>query len=47
MKVTIKDFGPIKNYEIDLEKKLIVNYCINNIGKSCAMNVIYLMAWTS
>jgi AAA15 family ATPase/GTPase len=43
MKITIKDFGPIKNYEVDLRKKFIVNYGLNNIGKSCAMNVIYLM----
>jgi len=43
MKVIIKNFGPIKNYEVDLGKKFIVNYGPNNIGKSCAMNVVYLM----
>jgi hypothetical protein len=43
MKIIIKDFGPIKKYEADLSKKFIVNYGLNNIGKSCAMNVIYLM----
>ena len=43
MKVVIKNFGPIKNYEVDLRKKLIVNYGPNNIGKSCAMNVVYLL----
>ncbi|MCL1876381.1 MAG: AAA family ATPase [Synergistaceae bacterium] len=43
MKITIRDFGPIKNYEVDLNKKFIVNYGLNNIGKSCAMNVIYLL----
>ena len=43
MKITIRNFGPIKKYEADLSKMLIVNYGINNIGKSCAMNVTYLL----
>ena len=43
MKIMIKHFGPIKNYEVYLKKKLIVNYGLNNIGKSCAMNVVYLL----
>lgn len=43
MKIKITDFGPIKEFEFDLSKKLIVTYGDNNIGKSYAMQVAYLL----
>ena len=43
MKIKITDFGPIKEFEFDLSKKLIVTYGDNNIGKSYAMQIVYLL----
>lgn len=43
MKIKIVNFGPIKEFEFDLSKKLIVTYGDNNIGKSYAMQVVYLL----
>ncbi len=43
MKIKITDFGPIKEFEFDFSKKLIVTYGDNNIGKSYAMQIAYLL----
>ena len=43
MKITIKNFGPIDHFEFDLEKDLHVIYGENNIGKSWAISVVYLL----
>ena len=43
MKITIKNFGPIDHFEFDLEKDLHVIYGENNIGKSWAIEVLYLL----
>ncbi len=43
MKISIKNFGPIEHFEFDLEKDLHVIYGENNIGKSWAVNLIYLV----
>lgn len=42
MKVKIENWGPIKCCEYDLDKDVIVTYGDNNIGKSYAMQLIYL-----
>jgi predicted ATP-dependent endonuclease of OLD family len=46
MKITIEDFGPIKKFEYDLDKDFIVTYGNNNIGKSYAMQIVYLLLKT-
>lgn len=43
MKIKISNFGPIKKFEYDLSKDLIVAYGKNNMGKSYAMSVVYLL----
>jgi len=43
MQIKILNFGPIKKFEFDLSKDLIVTYGINNIGKSYAITVVYLL----
>lgn len=43
MKITIEKFGPIDKFEYDLEKDLIITYGNNNIGKSYAMQIVYLL----
>lgn len=43
MRIQIYDFGPIKSFEFDLTKDLIVTYGKNNIGKSYAMQFVYLL----
>ena len=43
MFLTIENFGPIKKFEYDLSKDLIVTYGGNNIGKSYAMQLTYLL----
>ncbi|MBQ6207357.1 MAG: AAA family ATPase [Oscillospiraceae bacterium] len=43
MFLTIENFGPIKKFEYDLSKDLIVTYGGNNIGKSYAMQIAYLL----
>ena len=42
MKVIIVQFGPIKSFRYDLDKDLIVTYGNNNIGKSYAMQLVYI-----
>ena len=42
MKITIRNWRPIKEYTCDLSKAIVVTYGDNNIGKSYAMQVIYL-----
>lgn len=46
MKVTIEKFGPVKKFEYDLDKDMIVTYGNNNIGKSYAMQIVYLLLKT-
>ena len=46
MKIIIERFGPIDKFEYDLDKDLIVTYGNNNIGKSYAMQVVYLLLKT-
>ena len=43
MKVRIDNWGPIEHCEYDLDKDMIVVYGDNNIGKSYAMQLIYLV----
>ncbi|MCM1231851.1 MAG: AAA family ATPase [Ruminococcus flavefaciens] len=43
MKIIIERFGPIDKFEYDLEKDFIVTYGNNNIGKSYAMQIVYLL----
>ncbi|WP_026499074.1 AAA family ATPase [Butyrivibrio sp. WCD2001] len=43
MIITIDNWGPIAHCEYDLSKRLIVTYGDNNIGKSYAMQVMYLL----
>lgn len=46
MKITIERFGPIDKFEYDLNKDLIITYGNNNIGKSYAMQIVYLLLKT-
>lgn len=43
MEIKIINFGPMKKFEFDLSRDLIVIYGKNNIGKSYAMSVLYLL----
>jgi len=43
MKIHIENFGPISSFSFDLEKDLHVIYGKNNIGKSYAIEVAYLL----
>jgi len=43
MKVEILNWGPIGKCELNLDKNLLVIYGDNNIGKSYAMQVLYLV----
>jgi predicted ATPase len=43
MKIKIKDFGPIRNCEFDLEKDFHLIVGENNVGKSYAITIIYLI----
>ncbi len=43
MEIKIFNFGPIKKFEFDLSKDLIIIYGKNYIGKSYAMAVVYLL----
>ena len=43
MRIEIINWGPIQRCEYDLNKPLIVTYGENNIGKSYAMQVMYLL----
>ena len=42
MKIIIKKWGAIQESEYDLDKSMTVIYGDNNIGKSYAMQVMYL-----
>lgn len=46
MKIIIERFGPIDKFEYDLDKDFIVTYGNNNIGKSYAMQIVYLLLKT-
>ena len=43
MKISIRNFGPIKQFEYDLTKDIVVTFGDNNIGKSYAMQLVYLL----
>lgn len=43
MKITIENFGPIHRFEIDLSKNISLIYGKNNIGKSYAISVVYML----
>lgn len=43
MKIKIQNWGPVKEFEYDFSKSIIVTYGDNNIGKSYAMQVVYLL----
>lgn len=43
MRIRIKDLGPISNFEFDLSKDLNIIFGKNNIGKSYAITVVYLI----
>jgi len=43
MHITIRNFGPIKEFDFDLTKDFVVIFGKNNIGKSYAISVIYLI----
>jgi predicted ATPase len=43
MEIKIFNFGPIKEFQLDLSKDLIIAYGRNNIGKSYAISVVYLL----
>lgn len=43
MEIKIFNFGPIKKFELDLSKDLIIIYGKNYIGKSYAIEVVYLL----
>ena len=43
MNVLIRSFGPISEFRYDLSKDIVVTYGDNNIGKSYAMQVVYLL----
>lgn len=46
MIIEIQNFGPIKKFTYDLEKDIIITYGNNNIGKSIAMQMVYLLLKT-
>lgn len=46
MNITITNFGPIKQFYYDLTKDIIVTFGDNNIGKSYAMQIVYLLLKT-
>lgn len=46
MKIEIERFGPMKKFQYDLSKDLIVTYGNNNIGKSYSMQIVYLLLKT-
>jgi predicted ATPase len=43
MLIRIDNWGPIESCEYDVDKNLIVTYGINSIGKSYAMQIMYLL----
>ena len=43
MRISISAFGPINHFEFDLTKDVVVTFGDNNIGKSYAMQVVYLL----
>lgn len=46
MKITITNFGPIRQFNYDLTKDIVITFGDNNIGKSYAMQVVYLLLKT-
>jgi predicted ATP-dependent endonuclease of OLD family len=43
MKITINNFGPIREFKFDMTKNISMIYGKNNIGKSYAITAIYLL----
>jgi predicted ATPase len=43
MQIQIRNFGPIKEFDFELEKNLVAIFGKNNIGKSYATTIVYLI----
>lgn len=43
MKINILNFGPIRQYSFDLDKDLHLIFGENNVGKSYAITIVYLV----
>ncbi len=43
MQIRIKNFGPVKSFDMDLNKKFTIIFGKNNIGKSYSTSVTYLI----
>jgi len=43
VQIKIKNFGPLKEFDFDLKKDLLAIFGKNNIGKSYAMTIVYLI----
>lgn len=43
MLIKIRNFGPIKEFDFDLQKDLVAIFGKNNLGKSYAISVVYLI----
>ncbi|TAE18660.1 MAG: hypothetical protein EAZ95_03635 [Bacteroidetes bacterium] len=43
MKISIKNFGPIHEFSLDLTQDLQLIYGKNSVGKSYAMNIVYIV----
>jgi len=46
MQIKIRNFGPIKAFDFDLKKDLVMIFGKNNIGKSYGIYVVYLLVKT-
>jgi len=46
MQIKIRHFGPIKEFNFDLKKDLVVIFGQNNLGKSYAIYIVYLLIKT-
>jgi len=46
MQIQIRNFGPIKAFDFDLKKDLVMIFGKNNIGKSYGIYVVYLLVKT-
>lgn len=43
MQIKVRNFGPLKEFDFDLEKNLLAIFGQNNIGKSYAITIVYLI----
>jgi predicted ATPase len=46
MQIQIRNFGPIKAFDFDLKKDLVMIFGKNNIGKSYGIYIVYLLVKT-